>query len=276
MTPLIDPPRLIESADAPLELQELLCRAYQDALPATEVEALVRATEQRAAANGHADLVERVGSSFSRTRMRLVMKALIPLAAVGVSVGGWRWFVQSRGQLDSAGLPLASVAVDANTGATATTRPSDRPQPTPTSESDAPAPGKSVPDGRTRHRTAPAYAAASGAGSAMGSRPGAPTRSSAAEPAANDEYSLLAAARRAKNTDPARALGLANEHARMYPHGMLSQEREAIAIEALLALGSTAQAKARASRFAQNYPGSPHWSRIEAALLRSSRAGDTP
>jgi len=273
VTQLKDPPRLFESADVPLELREWLCRAYQDALPATDVEALVRATEKQAALNGHAEIVKRIGSSFSRTRMRLVMKALIPLAAVGLSVGGWRWSVQSRSHLDSAGLPFASVAVDANAGAMATTQPSDRPQPTPTSEADAPAPGKRVPDGRTRR---PAYAAASGARSAVGSRPSAPTQSSAGEPAANDEYSLLAAARRAKNTDPARALGLANEHARRYPRGMLSQEREAIAIEALLALGRTAQAKARASRFAQNYPGSPHWSRIEAALLRSSRAGDAP
>lgn len=76
--------------------------------------------------------------------------------------------------------------------------------------------------------------------------------------ATESEASLLERARRALTADPARALSLTGEHARHFPGGVLSQEREVIAIAALRRLGRTAEANARATRFDRSYPNSAH------------------
>jgi outer membrane protein assembly factor BamD (BamD/ComL family) len=55
-------------------------------------------------------------------------------------------------------------------------------------------------------------------------------------------------------------------HAAQFPDGSLSQEREVVAIQALLALGRPEDARARAARFAQRWPGSAHLRRIEVLL----------
>ncbi len=93
---------------------------------------------------------------------------------------------------------------------------------------------------------------------------------------AADEYSLLREARRVVSTNPARAVALTSEHARRFPGGMLTQEREAIAVEALASLGHAGQAQARARRFLSAYPGSPYTTRVEAAVRRGTGAGKGP
>jgi len=90
------------------------------------------------------------------------------------------------------------------------------------------------------------------------------------------EASLLRAARQALPTSPARTLALAEEHLRRYPHGILDQEREALRIEALVALGRMDDAEARAQAFAAAYPNSPHRGRIAHALARGGRATPAP
>ena len=62
---------------------------------------------------------------------------------------------------------------------------------------------------------------------------------------------------------PDRALALAADHARAYPKGALAQEREVIAIEALVAQGRKADGRSRATSFRTAYPGSAHLGRIE-------------
>ena len=57
-------------------------------------------------------------------------------------------------------------------------------------------------------------------------------------------------------SDPSRALQRANEHAARYPRGVLVQEREVIAIQALRQLGRSAEAERRAAAFAKAFPGS--------------------
>jgi hypothetical protein len=47
---------------------------------------------------------------------------------------------------------------------------------------------------------------------------------------------------------------------------MLAQEREVIAIEALVKSGRPADAKARAERFKKTWPGSSHTRRIETLV----------
>jgi hypothetical protein len=76
---------------------------------------------------------------------------------------------------------------------------------------------------------------------------------------ARDDQTALA-------TDPARALALATEHEQRFPRGALGQEREVIAVGALVALGRAPEARARAARFVERFPGSAYRQRIEALV----------
>lgn len=87
----------------------------------------------------------------------------------------------------------------------------------------------------------------------------------AARPAPVPEDQLLERARRALSSDPNRALALTREHARTYPKGILAQEREVIAIEALKRLGRTSEADARRGSFEEKYPQSAHRRNLEGA-----------
>jgi hypothetical protein len=82
------------------------------------------------------------------------------------------------------------------------------------------------------------------------------------------EAALLDAARAAVKADPARALTLTQEFGKRFPKSVLTQEREVIAIEALVRLGRTSAAKARADAFARIFPGSAHQQKIDQ-LTRS-------
>ncbi len=62
------------------------------------------------------------------------------------------------------------------------------------------------------------------------------------------------------------ALSLANEHARRFPGGAHAEDRERIAIEALVDLGRTDEAKTRARRFFARYPSSAYRPRIESLV----------
>lgn len=98
------------------------------------------------------------------------------------------------------------------------------------------------------------------------------TPASAPLPAAVDsgaptEIELLRDARLALKQSPGRALELTESHARAFPGGKLSQERELIAISALVALGRRTAALSRAHRFNEAFPQSAYRNRI-ADLLR--------
>lgn len=82
------------------------------------------------------------------------------------------------------------------------------------------------------------------------------------------EVRLLERAQDALRTRPDEALALCTEHASRFPQGLLTQEREVIAIEALTQTGKMPEANARASRFAANYPSSTHLRRVEALVGR--------
>ena len=62
---------------------------------------------------------------------------------------------------------------------------------------------------------------------------------------------------------PDKALATTAEHERAHPRGALAQEREVIAIEALVALGRRDEARRRAASFHRVYPGSSHGDRID-------------
>lgn len=73
-------------------------------------------------------------------------------------------------------------------------------------------------------------------------------------------------ARRALPDDPARALDLANFADDRYPSGSLVQEREVVAIEALVHLGRMDEARARGEHFLRRFPGSVHQRHVEGLL----------
>jgi outer membrane protein assembly factor BamD (BamD/ComL family) len=72
----------------------------------------------------------------------------------------------------------------------------------------------------------------------------------------------LLRARQELSSDPSGALALTQEHARRFPSGTLSQEREVLAIEALARLGRTSEARRRLDAFRSRFPQSPHVARL--------------
>jgi outer membrane protein assembly factor BamD (BamD/ComL family) len=84
------------------------------------------------------------------------------------------------------------------------------------------------------------------------------------------EESLLTSQANAalRGGDAAGALRLLAEAAQRFPGGVLGQEREVLAIEALSASGQPVAASQRAAAFAQAYPGSIHAARLAPFLPR--------
>ena len=80
------------------------------------------------------------------------------------------------------------------------------------------------------------------------------------------EVKLLERAQDALRSRPAEALALCTDHVKRFPSGMLVQEREVIAIEALVKTGRKDEARARADRFKARFPGSSHTRRLETLL----------
>jgi hypothetical protein len=87
-------------------------------------------------------------------------------------------------------------------------------------------------------------------------------------PSALDEVTLLERAEDALATSPAHALALCDQDASLFPRGLLRQEAEVIAIDALVRLGRHAEADARAASFRKAYPTSTHQRRIDMLLGR--------
>lgn len=80
------------------------------------------------------------------------------------------------------------------------------------------------------------------------------------------EAALIEQARSALPKNPARALALTETHGRLYPKGILTQEREVIAIEALARLGKARAAEQRGSSFRNQQPHSIHELRLRQVL----------
>jgi hypothetical protein len=79
----------------------------------------------------------------------------------------------------------------------------------------------------------------------------------------DDELKALEQAQDALKTDPDYALAQCDDDAKLFPNGTLAQEREAIAIDALTRLGRMPEAKARAKKFATDFPNSAQLPRVQ-------------
>lgn len=84
--------------------------------------------------------------------------------------------------------------------------------------------------------------------------------------AAPSEIDLLRLAEEHLRTDPAAALALADQHAARFPAGMLAQESEVIAVEALVQLGRKDEARERAAHLLRSAPTTAHRRRMEALV----------
>jgi hypothetical protein len=90
-------------------------------------------------------------------------------------------------------------------------------------------------------------------------------------PQRESELELLARARAQITSDPDAALHTLDADRAEYEHGVLAQEREVLAIEALARLGRKPEAEARAAAFHHEFPGSAHWRRILVLLADDAR-----
>ena len=105
---------------------------------------------------------------------------------------------------------------------------------------------------------------------AVSVRPSVPTAASSSIPSGGSlapERVLLDIARSAfGREDGDGALAALGRHERLYPNGQLTEEREALAIRALVLTQRGEQARARGARFRKRYPASVMLPAVEAAL----------
>ncbi len=247
MTEPLDPPRLVETDSAEGEpLRHLVRQGREDVGTPAEIEALAArlapvfgpptgappgagpgATGAGAAAGTSAATVAKIGA----------VVAVAALAGAGV------WLLRDRN---------APTPVSENRTALPRT-----PEPNPVATPAAPAEPSPVP--------APAQEPSPDATVEQQTTP-PPSGARRAPIATTSEADLLGEAQAAVARDPAKALALTERHRRAYPAGILAQEREVIAIEALERLGRRSEAAARAERFLKRFPGSAHRSKIEAIV----------
>ena len=84
------------------------------------------------------------------------------------------------------------------------------------------------------------------------------------------EAELLRAGRRALSTDPKRTLTLMSQHRTRFSHGILAEERELLAQEALRALGRTEEATQKERQFQSRFEDSPYSPRSNTSASKPS------
>lgn len=94
--------------------------------------------------------------------------------------------------------------------------------------------------------------------------------SDAVPPEGPSEEELILEARRAIPRDLTRASSLLTRHARLYPRGVMVEERDALRIEVLLARGERERAVTQFERWRRRYPNSAHTLRLARMLEASS------
>ncbi len=147
--------------------------------------------------------------------------------------------------------PIAAPAVAPSTTANARARGDARPQPT--------LPASSVAPSSSVAATAPIPALNPSVSAVPNAPPHAVSLSS--------ERLLLEGARTAlARDDGAAAMVSLDRHATKFPNGELAEEREALAIQALVSMGRRDEARSRATRFQARYPLSMFAAAVDAAL----------
>jgi hypothetical protein len=172
----------------------------------------------------------------------------VALGGVGIAVGVWVFGGRPPAPDAAPSVPVLAVAPPVPSPPEAETGPS--------SSNLEPAPRAAQPPSLAPQRPPEASSAAP-------ARRGARSRPS--RPPSLGEAALLERARNALNVSPATALALTRDHDRRFPRGVLAQESEVIAIEALKRLGRDAAAARRTAEFERRDRGSVHKQRLEGA-----------
>lgn len=230
MTDPVDPSRLLDSSTAPAGLREVLQKASADVGTDAQVARLAERLGPLLGPAGPGAPVAAASKALS-VKLGLVGAALIV-------AGGGAWLLSASPS--SPPPPAPSAIIDrppAPPPAAATTPPESLPS--------VAQPVESTP--RVAVEPAPPK---------LVEKPTPPAQPSEAE--------LLEQARAALKSAPGRALQRANEHAARFPRGVLVQEREVLAIQALRGLGRDAEADRRAEAFAKAFPGSAFARKLNA------------
>jgi hypothetical protein len=237
MTPIDeDPPRLFDSADAPDALKRALGAAHADVPDAARLHRIADGIASKIGPGGGGG---GGGSTGAGTAMKMMGAGVIAV----IAIGGVYLATRSPTPVSPPPTPAVSIAA-----------PSSAPAPVvapPPSASEATLPAIDF-DALPRPSAAPRASVTAALSAETGP----------------SEIELLRQAQDALSSSPAQSLALCSDHARRFPRGMLGQEREVIAIDALLRSGRRAEAEARAAQFVKAFPGSAHARRIETLLGR--------
>ena len=133
--------------------------------------------------------------------------------------------------------------------------------PAPSDRREATPPGVPAPSAASAASSSPAPATAPPATAPSASSspvlaPPAPPPPSAAGTLRGERLLLESATAALMRGDAATALGTLQKHARQYPHGALTEEREVLWVKALRAQGKAAAAEQRANDFKRRFPSS--------------------
>lgn len=243
-----EPKRWAElGSDAPDAVRTLLSRAREDLPSQAELRSLGLIGGVIAPFDGGGDLTGpaskagpiahgAAGSGASSSGSFAKLALLAKLGASGLVVaGGATWLLMREPAVDT---PVVT------TNTTETVAPAPVAAPEPNASVVAPLPEVSI----TPKAEAPAPPRAD-----TSARAGAPT----------SEAALLQRAQASLAKNPARALALAEQHAKQFPRGQLTQEREVIRIEALRRLGRDNQAEKVGRDFERQFPDSPHRRKLD-------------
>ena len=274
-------PRLLDASDAPEDLRRGLQGLRSVAPSADRLAALGARLGVPEPGASQAGPPKRVPASTGRALLGKV------IVGAGVVVTAGLWLLSSRSPEERNPTPgdarettvekppqviaLEPAPPSAKRGSTA---PDATPSSTPTvavppTEPSAGTPVELLadPGAKGEGGTARSDVAAPGKNAPARSKPG--TRqppSSSASPALQTEMDLLREARASLPVDPGEALAFAEQHRARFPRGALTQEREILAITALVKLGRKSEATDRAARFRSAYPGSAYLRQIDRLL----------
>lgn len=242
-----DPRRLVEGDAAFAEIEPGLRRARERG-PSAEQAARMRAALGLTPVPAAPSQLQPKQPAPARSGwLKLIAGGLL---VIGVALGIWRSSVRGP-HLEP---PIATTPQPAPQLAPTQVAPAPAPSAAPAATPPLPLERSGVAGAASvhAHRTAPRV-----------------NRSAAVAEAAADPGAELVLLRRAKadaRSAPAHALELVAEHEQRFPNGVLVEEREVIAIEALLASGQRAASEARAARFFARFPNSAHARRVHALL----------
>jgi hypothetical protein len=274
-----DPPRLRTPGSGASKDARALLEASRADLPAAEQLARLAQRIPRLGGGGHAPPAPRTpapppaaaaGSGALGAATSIVPTALLG-AALGLALLGG---ASLRGVSARVALPPSSPVVVAS--------PAPSPEPTPPASisppqeappDPPPSPMPSAPPARRAPAPPGAIVEAPAGPGLDGAASGPKPRARFAGPAAAEtEMDLLRRAQQALPHHPALALAAAEEHGRRFREGTLVQEREVIAVSALVLLGRGEEAKIRAKHFEEAYPRSAHRAGLNA-LVRDLPSG---